>query len=359
MEHNEQDTHNTPYREFHPLQFASWVFIAVLIMLIAATLYIRFVQSRAAAEEVASAAVATAAVTAAPAEFASAAATAEKSENPAAPQVIQKWIGKSVIISGSLAKSAKKAGIANALIFEFSRIFNWDVEYQKKVRKGDVVKIIYEGSFLGDKLIKVGNILAGEIVMQGKSNIAIRYKIKNSVHYYTERGENLSKAFMRFPLQYFKISSPFNARRMNPILHIIRPHEGVDLKAPYGTPIKAVGSGTIAYQGREGGYGKLVMIRHSSVYSTRYAHLSQFAKGLHKGSVVEQGQVIGYIGQTGFATGPHLHFEFRINGVAYDPVKVKLPSGNAIPANQKDAFLAYAKPLLEKLTQLMPPAAAV
>lgn len=258
-------------------------------------------------------------------------------------------------IQNSLAKSAEVAGLPSKLLYQLTGIFNWEIDFKRDIRSGDQFKVLYEVYYAEHQKIKTGDIVAAEFINHQQKYIAIRYQNKNgSVDYYTPSGKNLKKAFLRAPVRYLYISSPFAARRYHPILHIVRPHEGVDLAAPTGTPIKAAGYGRIVFRGRKGGYGKAIIIYHNPKYTTLYAHMSRFRSGLHVGSHVAEGQVIGYVGQTGLATGPHLHYEFHIYDVPHDPMKVKLPNAAPIPKSEHDAFLAYAKKMEAMLDQKMP-----
>ena len=162
----------------------------------------------------------------------------------------------------------------------------------------------------------------------------------------------MRKAFLRTPVRYARISSRFSRGRRHPVLHTIRAHRGVDYAAPAGTPIRAAGDGKVTFVGRKGGYGKTMVLQHGSTYTTLYAHLSRYAKGMRKGRSVRQGEVIGYVGQTGLATGPHLHYEFRVRGVHRDPLRVKLPNALPIPAEHKAEFLAQTKDLVARLDGL-------
>jgi murein DD-endopeptidase MepM/ murein hydrolase activator NlpD len=257
------------------------------------------------------------------------------------------------VIHKSLTVAAGKAGLTNKLVAKLVDIFSWDINFKKQIRPNDEFKVIYEEYYLKNKKLKSGNILAAEFITHNKTYIAIRYQTKNgSVDYYTPTGKNLRRTFLRAPLKYTRVSSKFGSKRRHPILHIVRPHEGVDLAAPFGTPIKASGDGEIIFRGRKGGYGKAIIIQHGRKYSTLYAHMSRFVSKLHVGSRVKQGQRIGYVGQTGLATGPHLHYEFRTNGIHYDPMKVKLPNARSIPKKERPAFKIYAKKMVKALKNM-------
>jgi murein DD-endopeptidase MepM/ murein hydrolase activator NlpD len=250
-------------------------------------------------------------------------------------------------INDSLFVAAKHAKLDDALIMELANIFAYDIDFAQDIKPNDNFKVLYEEYFVNG--VKVGNgpIVAAEFVNNGKQYRAIRYTdSEGQSSYYSPLGHSLKKAFIRTPVQYTRISSHFNLQRRHPVLHKIRAHRGVDYAAPTGTPVKAAGQGKVAFVGRKGGYGNTIVLQHGSQYTTLYGHLSRFSKNLKSGMSIRQGQVIGYVGSTGLASGPHLHFEFRINGVHHDPLKVALPLADGISGKAKTQFLAYAKELL-------------
>ncbi|MBU0455774.1 MAG: peptidoglycan DD-metalloendopeptidase family protein [Gammaproteobacteria bacterium] len=253
-------------------------------------------------------------------------------------------------INRTLSQAANQAGFTNSFINSLSKIFENKIDFSSQIKKGDRFKVIYEEYYANNKPIQKGDILAAQYTHKHHNYIAIRYgKTAKTANYYTPDGANLGRRFLRAPVKYTRISSPFNERRMHPILHIIRPHEGVDLAAPLGTPIHATSDGVIAFRSRNGGYGKVIVIKSGYKYSTLYAHMSRFSPQFHLGSHVKLGEVIGYVGQTGLATGPHVHYEFRINGVHYDPMKVKLPHAAPIPKSQRQDFKRYAHQMMALL----------
>jgi len=198
--------------------------------------------------------------------------------------------------------------------------------------------------------VREGDIVAAEFVNQGRSFRAIRYTDPSGrTDYYTPDGLSLRKAFLRTPVQFSRISSRFNLHRKHPILNRIRAHKGVDYAAPVGTPVRAAGDGKVTYKGWNGGYGRFVVLQHGQRYSTAYGHLSRFAAKLRSGARVHQGQIIGYVGQSGLATGPHLHYEFRIDGRHRDPLKVKLPAAKPLQARYMADFESKALPLLAQI----------
>jgi murein DD-endopeptidase MepM/ murein hydrolase activator NlpD len=260
---------------------------------------------------------------------------------------VQKVTG---IITDSLFMSGQRAGLSDPLIMELISIYAWDVDFALEVRVGDSFKVLYEEYFRDGKRVRVGPILAAEFVNQGKRYPAVRYTSTDGHNdYYSDTGLAMRKAFLRTPLNFTRISSSFSLGRRHPILNTIRAHRGVDYAAPLGTPIKAAGDGTVVYMGTKGGYGRTVILRHGSTYSTLYAHMSRYAGTLKRGERIQQGKIIGYVGMSGLATGPHLHYEFQVAGVHRNPLTVDLPKADAISANQWDRFQQQAVPLLAQL----------
>jgi murein DD-endopeptidase MepM/ murein hydrolase activator NlpD len=201
--------------------------------------------------------------------------------------------------------------------------------------------------------LRDGDIIAAEFVNQGRSYKALRYKDpKGDVDYYAPDGKRLRKKFLRTPVNFTRISSGFSLHRKHPILNVIRAHKGVDYAAPTGTPIRAAGDGKVVFKGRKGGYGKVIILRHGAIYSTVYGHMSRYARGLSVGKRVRQGQIIGYVGMTGLATGPHLHYEFRVHGVHRNPLTVKLPAAAPLPARYHADFQAHTEEALARLRLL-------
>lgn len=253
-------------------------------------------------------------------------------------------------ITGSLMQSAAQVGIPRKIVLELANMFAWKVNFNKDLQLGDNFTVIYDEEYVGDKKIDTGDIVAAEIDLEGATYRAIRFTdAAGDVGYYSPLGQSLKSGFLRTPVHYVYISSPFSLSRMQPILHIRRPHLGVDLAAPRGTPIEAAGDGTVTFVGRDAGYGNLIIIDHGHGITTRYGHIYHFVKGIYPGMHVKEGQVIAYVGSTGLATGPHLHYEFRINGVPYDPIKVKLPGGTPINAKYRPEFLAESHQLVAEM----------
>lgn len=237
-------------------------------------------------------------------------------------------------IESSLFLASQKAGLSDNLTMELAGIFGWDIDFVLDIRSGDTFNLIYEEKYLdGDKLGD-GNILVASFTNQGETYTAIRYTDSNGDSgYYTPNGNSMRKAFLRTPVDFTRISSRFNPNRLHPIFKTKRPHRGVDYAAPTNTPIKAAGDGRVKFSGRQNGFGNVVFLEHPNNVVTVYAHANKLA-GLKRGQKVRQGQVIAYVGQTGWATGPHLHYEFRVNGVHRNPMTVKLP--DTAPINQKE-----------------------
>ena len=256
-------------------------------------------------------------------------------------------------LTSSLYESGVASGLTPSLIIEMADIFGYDIDFGQDIRVGDRFTVIYDELFKHGEKLRAGSILAAEFVNQGKPLRAVRYtNPQGHSGYYAQEGQSLRKSFIRTPLDVFRISSNFSRGRYHPVLNRIRAHLGTDYAAGTGTPIKATGDGRIVFMGRKGGYGKAVVIKHGSSYETLYGHMSRFRSGLGYGSRVKQGQVIGYVGATGLATGPHLHYKFRVNGVHRDPRRVILPRAGALPRQHLEHFRASSTPLLAQLDAL-------
>lgn len=256
-------------------------------------------------------------------------------------------------ISRSLFVDLQRAGVPDASILAFAELFGWDVDFVRDIRKGDRFKIVFEEVFRQGEKIGTGRILAAEFANAEKTLRAFFFKAADGTEgYYSQTGDAMKKAFLIAPLNFTKVSSRFNLARMHPVLNRIRAHKGVDYAAPMGTAVRAVANGRVDYAGKQSGYGNVIVLQHGERYSTLYGHLMKFASGISRGDTVKQGQLIGYVGMTGLATGPHLHYEFRINGAHVDPLKIKLPK--AIPLEKKylTAFRQTVGPLLNQLSLL-------
>ncbi len=249
-------------------------------------------------------------------------------------------------ITTSLSEAGKKANLPEALMDQLTQVFAWDIDFATNLQPGDRFTIVYEkGGFNG-----VDDIVAAEFVNRGKTYRAVRYIDKEGyANYYTPEGNALQKAFLTTPVDFARISSGFNLSRRHPVLNRIRAHKGVDYAARTGTPIKATGNGEVTFLGRKGGYGQVIIIKHGDRYETVYAHLSRYKTGLQEGSSVRQGEVIGYVGQTGLATGPHLHYEFRIDGVHQNPLTAQV--ANAIPVKGV-AMVDFKSQIQDPMTKL-------
>jgi murein DD-endopeptidase MepM/ murein hydrolase activator NlpD len=253
-------------------------------------------------------------------------------------------------IDSSLFLAGQKAGLAESQIMELANIFGWDIDFILDIREDDKFNLIYEELYLDGEKYKNGKILAANFTNQGKTFSAVLYDEQSgSSNYFTPNGVSMRKAFIRTPVDFARISSHFNLKRKHPILHKIRAHRGTDYAASYGTPIRATGDGKVINARNKGGYGRTVIIQHGSKITTLYAHLSKYARGVKEGRRVKQGQVIGYIGSSGLASGPHLHYEFRVNGVHKNPLKVKLPHAQPISKAQLARFRLYTDKYLAQL----------
>ncbi len=254
-------------------------------------------------------------------------------------------------IDDSLFLSGERAGLSQQKIMELAGIFGWDIDFALDIRQGDEFSLIYEQQWLDGVMVGEGNIVAAEFTNQGSTFQAVRYvDSKGSSNYYTPNGDSMRKAFLRTPVDFSRISSRFNPSRKHPIFKTDRPHRGVDYAAPTGTPIKSSGDGKIIHAGTKGGYGKTVIVQHGQSYTTLYAHMSRIKTGIKSGTRVQQGQTIGYVGSTGYATGPHLHYEFRINGTHRNPLTVPLPHASPLPKKELATFVPLASDLLAQLS---------
>ncbi|HJR30197.1 MAG TPA: peptidoglycan DD-metalloendopeptidase family protein [Pseudomonas sp.] len=256
------------------------------------------------------------------------------------------------VINSSLSQSAARAGLSHSLTMDMASVFGYDVDFAQDIRQGDEFDVIYEQKVVNGKAVGNGPILSARFTNRGKTYTAVRYTNKQgNSSYYTADGNSMRKAFIRTPVDFARISSKFSMGRKHPILNKIRAHKGVDYAAPRGTPIKAAGDGQVLLAGRRGGYGNTVIIQHGNTYRTLYGHMQGFAKGIKTGGSVKQGQVIGYIGTTGLSTGPHLHYEFQVNGVHVDPLGQKVAMADPISKAERSRFLAQSQPLMARMDQ--------
>ena len=247
---------------------------------------------------------------------------------------------KNGVIEESLFLSSQSLGLSDNLIMRFAQIFQWDVDFVLDIRPGDAFSIVFESLYLNGKKVGDGEILAATFVNQGKSFEALAFTTQDDrLEYFTPTGKNMRKAFLRAPLEFSRISSNFNPRRRHPLFKTVIPHRGIDYAAPTGTPVFASGDGKVIKASSTKANGKFIVISHGEQFVTKYLHLSNFANRIKKGKRVKQGQIIGYVGSTGYATGPHLHYEFLVNGVHRNPRTVQLPKAASIPPNQLEDFL--------------------
>jgi murein DD-endopeptidase MepM/ murein hydrolase activator NlpD len=249
---------------------------------------------------------------------------------------------KSSVIRSSLFAASDAAGVPDSIAMQLADVFAGDVDFYRDLRKGDRFTVVYELYFLRGRPVRAGRLLAAEFVNQSRTLRAIHYQSS----YYTPEGKNLRKTFLRYPLEFSRVSSGFGMRR-HPIYGGWRAHKGIDYAAPTGTRVRAVADGIVEYAGVKGGYGNVVILRHNGQYSTVYGHLSRIA--VRRGARVAQNDTIGLVGHTGWATGPHLHYEFRIAGQARNPQSIAMPAAQPVPAQQLAAFQALAQPLISQL----------
>lgn len=254
------------------------------------------------------------------------------------------------VIDQSLFLASQKAGLNDALTMQLAQMFQWDIDFVLDIRKGDEFYVLFEELYLGDEFVGYGEILAAEFINQKQSYQAVMYRDTNGQPgYFGPDGRNMRKAFLRAPVEFSRISSNFNLRRKHPLHNRTMPHRGIDYAAPTGTPILASGDGRVTAATRSSSNGNYVVLQHGEQFMTKYLHMSKFGRAIRTGSKVRQGQIIGYVGATGWATGPHLHYEFLVNGVHQNPRTVKLPDATPVPGNEKERFAAQVSPLLALL----------
>ena len=253
-------------------------------------------------------------------------------------------------IDSSLFGAVNAAGGSDGLAVALADVFKYDIDFVNEVQPRDRFAVAYQQQWQDGAFVRDGEILAAEFVNKGKTFRAVRYIMPDgSTEYFTPDGHSVRKAFLRFPVAFGRVSSGFNLSRRHPVLKTVRAHKGIDFAAPVGTPIKAAGSGRVIFRGVKGGYGNAVILAHAGSVTTLYGHMSRFTRGLRVGDKVKQGEVIGYVGMTGLATGPHLHYEYRVGGVHRNPATVPLPKAETIPAKLRADFEAKSAPLLARL----------
>lgn len=254
------------------------------------------------------------------------------------------------VVNGSLYTTAQRLGIPSKLISQMTAILSKQMDFSHGVRSGDHFSIVYEAQYVKDKMVGTGEIVAVTYNSRGKTAQAVRHISANGNRdYYSPKGESFKKAFSRYPIKFSHISSTFTSSRYHPILRYRRAHKGIDLAAPIGTPILSTGDGVIKTIGRHNGYGNMIEIKHDKKYSTVYGHMLKFQKGLSKGSRVKRGQVIGYVGQTGLATGPHCHYELHVNDQPRNPSTTNIPTASSVPAREMASFKARTHSLFARL----------
>ena len=261
------------------------------------------------------------------------------------PQLETRVAMKSSVVRSSLFAATDAAGIPDSVAGQLADIFGGDIDFHRDLRKGDRFSVVYEVRQFAGRSISAGRVLAAEFVNQGKAYRAVQF----GQGYYTPEGKNLRKAFLRSPLEFSRVSSGFGMR-MHPFMQNWRAHKGIDYAAPVGTRVRAVADAVVDYAGPKGGYGNVVMLRHNGQYATVYAHLSRIA--VHRGARVAQNDTIGFVGQTGWATGPHLHYEFRVAGEARNPLALALPAAQPVASQDLAAFHAHADALTSSLDLL-------
>jgi murein DD-endopeptidase MepM/ murein hydrolase activator NlpD len=266
---------------------------------------------------------------------------------------IKQEILRSATIVSSLFGATDAADIPDQVALKIVDIFSSEIDFNEDLRPGDTINVVYEGFYNHGEFMRTGDILAVEIVNGGKTHRAVHFgKASSKYAYYTPEGKSLYKSFLRSPLEFTRVSSSFSRGRFHPVLHRVRAHKGVDLAARSGTRIKASGDAVVKFKGKKGGYGNVIVLQHPNGIQTVYGHLSGFADGLSKGKKIEQGDIIGYVGMSGLATGPHLHYEFLLNGIHHDPMTVKLPKGVTLEAQYQQEFKSNASRYMAKINML-------
>lgn len=280
--------------------------------------------------------------------------TAERTDNGFSVQQIIKPVESQIVsytgdIENSLFLDGRKAGMQAQQIMDMADVFAWDIDFGRELQPGNTFNAVFEVPYADGQPVGSGKLLAARIMIGKSEHTAFLHKEGGTRAYYDKNGNSLRKAFNRNPVDYVRITSGFTKARYHPVLHEMRAHKGVDYGAPIGTPVHATGDGKITMKGWGNGYGNMITIQHGATYSTVYGHLSRFASNIQAGSYVKQGEVIGYVGMTGLATGPHLHYEFRINGQHVDPLSVKLTEAIPIAAKEKPSFLKEVAALTERM----------
>jgi murein DD-endopeptidase MepM/ murein hydrolase activator NlpD len=250
----------------------------------------------------------------------------------------------------SLYQAGKAAGLSDAVIMKLSYVFQWDISFALDLRQGDAFTVLFEDIYVDGEKVKEGDILAAQFTNMGKTYTAVSYEDNaGNRNYFAPDGSSLRKAFLRDPVHFSHVSSNFNLKRLHPIHNRVMPHRGIDYAAKEGTPVLAAGDGKVTTVKRNSASGRFIVIRHGEQYTTKYLHLSAYAKGIRSGTSVKQGQVIGYVGATGWATAPHLHYEFLLDGVHRNPKTVTLPHAQPIAKTELDRFRSSTKTIVAQL----------
>jgi len=253
-------------------------------------------------------------------------------------------------ISSSLFSAADDIGLPDSITLALSDVFAGDIDFYHDLRQGDRFSVLYETRYVDGEAADVGRIVAAEFINQGRAHRAFLWRAPDGAEgYYAEDGNSTRKAFLLSPMEFSRMTSGFTAARFHPFLHMMRAHRGIDFAAPTGTPIRTTADGVITFAGVQNGYGNVIMIQHAGAYSTVYAHLSRFTADTKTGVHVRQGDTIGYVGQTGWATGPHLHYEFRIDGEPRNPFAIDLPTAVPVATDNRPAFMSAIAPLVTEL----------
>jgi murein DD-endopeptidase MepM/ murein hydrolase activator NlpD len=253
----------------------------------------------------------------------------------------------------SLYHAGKAAGLSDNIIMKLSNIYQWDISFALDLRAGDSFNLIFEKIYIDGEVVKEGSIIAATFTNFGKQHKAVKYTdIAGHSDYYTPEGLSMRKAFLRDPVHFSHVSSSFNLRRLHPIHKTVMPHRGIDYAAKRGTPVVASGEGNVTIRRQNNASGKYIVIQHGEQYTTKYLHLSAFGKGIKPGKFVTQGQIIGYVGATGWTTGAHLHYEFLLNGVHRNPKTVSLPKALPISADELERFKNNVSPALAQLESI-------
>jgi murein DD-endopeptidase MepM/ murein hydrolase activator NlpD len=273
--------------------------------------------------------------------------------NEEVPQTEQWVMQSSGQIETSLFGATDAAGIPELVAVQIAEIFSSDIDFHRDLRRGDRFSVIYEALAADGEFVGFGKVLAAEFISQGRTFRAVFFRDDEGRNgYYTPDGKNMRKAFLRSPIEFSRVTSGFSNSRFHPILKSWRAHKGIDYGASTGTRVRVTADGFVTFAGKKGGYGNVVIVRHPNGYTTLYAHLSAIAQGLRVGKRVVQGEVVGLVGATGLASGPHLHYEFHVNGVHQNPMKLAMPPGPPINAASREAFETTAVPLFARLDML-------